>query len=226
MRAPVRKGPWGAGVAALVAATALGGCGGGDSGAPLAERSIATQVRLLREDLVSRRAIEALPARSLRRAFLGYWRSVQFADVDRAVASFAPDLREDIGVELLALTIRFASDLYRSQVPLIDEMSVQGDSGTVRYFAAAQSDGSLVRPLAMNWRRSEGRWRITYSAALDGELRFAAQTRAQANFRPGSPRIDPRAIRAGERAASLQAAHIAERRQRTGGQADEAGGGE
>jgi hypothetical protein len=197
-----------AGAAFLVLAALLCGCGGGSSGRALAEESIATQTRLLRQHLVSGRMIEQAAAGSARRAFLEYWRSVQFADIDRAIDAYESGLRNAIGTQLLALALSNASDVYRMQVPLVDETSDHGNEATVRYLATTQSSGDRVVALSTAWRRAEGRWRIRYSSALDGELRIAAQTRAQLNFRPGSQRLDPRAVLAGDRAAALQSGYL------------------
>lgn len=194
--------------ALLAVGALLGGCAGGSSAKPLAEESIATQARSLREHLVSTRTIEQAAARSPRRAFLDYWRSVQFADVDRAVDVYEPRLRGEIGTQLLALALRNASDVYRMQVPRIEETSMRGDTGFVRYLATTQASGTKVVSLSTTWQRANGRWRIHYSSALDGELRIAAQTRVQMNIKPGSQRLDPRALRAGERAAALQARYL------------------
>ena len=68
----------------------------------------------------------------------------------------------------------------------------------MRYFATTQASGTRVVPMSTAWRRLNGRWRIHYSSALDTELRIAAQTRAQLTSKPGSPEIDPRALRAGD----------------------------
>ena len=192
----------------IVIIVALTGCGGGSSAKPLAEESIATQTRVLREHLVSTDAIASTRADSLRRAFLDYWRSVQFADTEAALDAYEPALRSAVGTELLALAIRTASDTYRAQRPRVEEVRQRGDEGVVRYFGTTQASGTRVVPMSIVWRRQDGRWRIHYSSALDVELRIAAQTRAQLNFKPGSPEIDPRALRAGERAAALQAGYL------------------
>lgn len=192
----------------IIIVAALSGCGGGSSAKPLAEESIATQTRVLREQLVSTGLIASATAGSLRRAFLDYWRSVQFADTEAALGAYEPGARDEIGTQLLALAIRTASNTYRTQQPRIDEIRHSENEGVVRYFATTQASGTRVVPMSTAWRRLNGRWRIHYSSALDTELRIAAQTRAQLNFKPGSPEIDPRALRAGERAAALQAVYL------------------
>ena len=74
----------------IIIVAALSGCGGGSSAKPLAEESIATQTRVLREQLVSTGLIASATAGSLRRAFLDYWRSVQFADTEAALGALSP----------------------------------------------------------------------------------------------------------------------------------------
>ena len=192
----------------IIIVVALSGCGGGSSAKPLAEESIVTQTRVLREQLVSTDAIADAPAGSLRRAFLSYWRSVQFADTEAVLDAYEPGLRSAVGAELLALAVRMASDTYRTQRPRVEEVRQRENEGVVRYFGTTQASGTRVVPMSIVWRRHEGRWRIRFSSALDVELRIAAQTRAQLNFKPGSPEIDPRALRAGERAAALQAGYL------------------
>lgn len=192
----------------IVIIVALAGCGGGSSAKPLAEESIATQTRVLREQLVSTEAITNAREGSLRHAFLDYWRSVQFADTAAALDAYEPGLHSAVGTELLALAVRTASDTYRTQRPRIEEVRQRGNEGVVRYFGTTQASGTRVVPMSIVWRRQNGRWRIHFSSALDAELRIAAQTRAQFNFKPGSPEIDPRALRAGERAAALQAGYL------------------
>lgn len=146
---------------------------------------------------------------SVDRAFLSYWRAVQYGDAQRAVDAYEDGLRDTIGTQLLVLAIRNASDVYRRQRPRIDEVDVHGKTAVVRYFATTQASGTAVVPLSTTWTRTSGVWRIRYHAPLDGELRNAAQSRAQYNFRPGSQDLDPRAVRAGERAAELQAEYLA-----------------
>jgi hypothetical protein len=194
---------------ALVAVAALmTGCGGGESAKTLSAGSIAKQERTLRAHLISTVNIRRAPAGSLERAFLSYWRTVQFADVDRAIAAYEPGLRKEITSELLALALRNASDIYRTQVPRLVETSVAGDTGVVRYVATTQASGRKIVPLSTSWHRTNGRWLIRYNSALDSELRIVAQSCVQSEVKPGSNGLDPRALRAGARAAGLQATYL------------------
>jgi len=198
-----------AALALVAAAVPLAGCGGGTSAEPLAQHSISDQVSALREHLVAPREVARMRLGSVDRAFLSYWRAVQYGDAQRAVDTYEDGLRKTIGTQLLVLAIRNASDVYRRQRPRIDEIDVRGKTAVVRYFATTQASGSAVVPLSTTWTRASGVWRIRYHASLDGELRNAAQSRAQINFRPGAQDLDPRAVRAGERAAELQAEYLA-----------------
>lgn len=197
-----------AALAVVATAATAAGCGGGASAKPLAEQSIASQVQALREQLVSQQHVQREPQGSVERAFLSYWRSVQFADVQRAMNAYEDGMREAVGTTLLALALRNASEVYRTQKPRIEQVDVRGDTGVIRYFASTQTSGTGIVPLSITWARTAGMWRIRHNAALDEELKHAAQARAQYNFKPGSPDVDPRAIRAGERAAAIQAEHL------------------
>lgn len=185
----------------------IGGCGGGSSAVPLSEKSIATQVKQLREQLISREDIERTRAGSVERAFLSYWRSVQFGDVARAEAAYEPGLRATIGRELLALAVRNSSPTYRVQTPVIDEGHVTGDAAVVRYIATPRVGGLTASPASISWTRTPGGWRIRHHSALDAELKEAAQSREQLRV-TSSQSPDPRAVRAGELAAGLQAKYL------------------
>jgi len=193
----------------LAAAILLGGCGGGQSVKPLAQESIANEVTLLRERLVSQEAIERAPAGSVDRSFLGYWRNVQLGDVERAAIAYEAGLREAVGVDLIALAIRDARANYRTQTPRVEQVKVHRDRGTVRYVAMTQTSGGAPVALSMRWRRTSAGWRIRHSSGLDGELRSAAQRRVQDRLDPDAQVLDPRAVRAGDRAANLQARYLA-----------------
>lgn len=188
-------------------ASALGGCGGGSSAEPLSQRSIATQVRQLHEQLVSREDLRRARPGSVEHAFLSYWRSVQFADVERAEEAYEPGLRASIGRELLALAIRNSSPTYRVQTPVLDEVRTTGDHAVVRYIATPRVSGVTATPASMSWTRTTAGWRIRHSSALDAELREAAQSREQVRV-TSSQALDPRAVRAGELAAGLQAKYL------------------
>ena len=194
---------------ALAAVAFVVGCGGGHSAEPLGRESIASEVKLRRQQLVSREAIERARAGSIDRSFLAYWRSVQLADVARAANAYEAGLRKAIGVDLIARAVRDVSATYRTQVPRVDEVEVRGAAGTVRYFAWTPESGGAAVALSMRWRRTGAGWRIRHSSALDGELRRAAQQRVQDRLEPDAQVLDPRAVRAGERAANLQARYLA-----------------
>jgi hypothetical protein len=201
---------WGAALGVLLAAgVVVGACGGGHSAKPLAQESIAVDVKLLRERLVSREAVERAPPGSIDRAFLAYWRSVQLADVERATRAYEAGLREAIGIDLIAMAIRDASATYRTQTPRVDTVKVRGGAGAVRYHAMTQTSGGASTALRMLWRRTPAGWRIRYSSGLDDELRGAAQRRVQDSLDPDARVLDSRAVRAGDRAANLQARYLA-----------------
>ena len=185
----------------------VGGCGGGSSAVPLSQKSIATQVKQLREQLISRQDIERTRPGSVERAFLSYWRSVQFGDVARAEAAYEPGLRATIGRELLALAIRNSSPTYRVQTPVLDEVRVTGDDAVVRYLATPRVGGLSAAPGSITWTRTPAGWRIRHNSALDAELKEAAQSREQLRV-TASQSLDPRAVRAGELAAGLQAKYL------------------
>ncbi len=185
----------------------LGGCGGGSSAQPLSQKSIATQVKQLREQLISRLDLQRARAGSVEHAFLSYWRSVQFADVERAEEAYEPGLRELIGRELLALAVRNSSPTYRVQTPVVDEVRVTRSNAVVRYFATPRVGGLTALPASISWSRSAGGWRIRHNSALDAELKEAAQGLEQLRV-TSSQALDPRAVRAGEQAAGLQSKYL------------------
>jgi len=77
-----------ASLAAVAATVSFAGCGGGTSAEPLAQQSISDQVSALRAHLVAQREVDRARVGSVNRAFLSYWRAVQFADAQHALNAF------------------------------------------------------------------------------------------------------------------------------------------
>jgi hypothetical protein len=197
-------------IAALSAALALVGCGGGAGDQrPLAQASIADQTRALERQLVSDQDIARRAARSPQRAFLKYWSAVQYGDMRGALLAFDPRLVRVVGAEDLASALRNAAPLYRTAKPDVRHAVVQGDTATIRYLAPTQRAGGRITPLSVALQRIGGAWRIVYSSALDDELRIAVQQDVQDRIKPGLEEFDRRAVSAGDAAARRQAIYLA-----------------
>ena len=197
-------------LAVAVAAVTAAGCGGpAENDRRLAGESIVETAEAVRKELIADADIEQLPEGSPHRALLKYWSDMQYGALDEAIVAYHPELRDAIGVAELADALRTAMPLYQQTRP--EEVTVrrtEGGVALVRYIAPTLRSNPQPVPLSATMQRQGGEWRIVYNAALNDELRVAAQNAVQLEVKPGATAPDPRAVAAGERAAQIQGRYL------------------
>lgn len=193
-----------------VAALTGAGCGGpAENDRRLAGESIVETAETVRKTLIGEDELARVPEGSPHRALLTYWSELQYGALDEAVLAYHERLRNAIGVAELADALRTAMPLYQETRP--EEVTVRRTgtaTAVVRYIAPTLRSNPRPVPLSVTMQRQDGAWRIVYNAALNDELRVAAQNAVQLQVKPGASTPDPRAIVAGERAAQLQGRNL------------------
>jgi hypothetical protein len=157
-----------AAAAALLAVMALGGCGAfGDD--PVTER-------VQQNALLSKHHVERYPAGSPARAFLEWWRAIQYQNAPVAVRYYKRSLGITVrkmdrqlgyGPGALGLTAR----------PLIVEVDENGDSATVLTQLESIVDNpngradKVRRARGFNLVREDGEWKLADNLFLDAQAR-------------------------------------------------------
>lgn len=194
---------------ALVAvAVAAAGCGGdGETAREVAQRSVSEGVPPLEKTLITQRDLDSVPAGSAERAFLTFWRDLQFQAWDRALATYEPQLVRAVDGSNLVEALKSQGAYFRRVKPEFQSTIKDGDTATVRYLV--ESPSGPKTPQSVSFQRRRAGWSIVYDPFLDVALLEAIQAATQAQIDPRAQEVSARAIQAGLRAARLQSSYLA-----------------
>lgn len=196
--------------AALSTALIVVGCGSNvqREGQQLRAQSLLANSPPLPRAVVTDPYIEQYPAESVQRAFYTYWQALQFDSWRRASAWYDPRLQQVLGLQTLIGGLEALASFYRSVKPVVYHIK-ETPYGTSELTYVGSRSGAPLNLETIEWLHVGRTWRIESDSFLnEGLLAYAGQAE-QERIDPAAQVLAPPAVRAGRRAARLQAGYIA-----------------
>jgi hypothetical protein len=178
----------------------------------VATRSIVDQAPPLNDVLIPTREVENAPPGSVRRAFLEYWRLLQYQALADAIGRVDPGLVRYIGADQMAEAFKAEAPYFRSVKPRITDVRSTGRIRTVLY-TVKDANGDAT-PRSVQWQRVRRGWRVRYDAFLDIAIRDAVQNATQLAVDPEATEPGRRAEQAGYKASRLQSTYLKQQLER------------
>ena len=191
---------------ALFAGGMLAGCGGGGTSDEKLVTSSMVDEKDLPDAVIAADDLDRFSQQSPQRAFLEYWRDLQYQDLASALVFYEPGLRRAVGEDLLADALQFEQAVYRARKPGIVGTDERNGLASVRYVLTDLSD--VTTPQSMTLRRHGADWEIVYDSFLGDSVSSLVQTQAQAKIDPSAQAPGAEAQRAGSAAAQRQVGYL------------------